>query len=210
MRRRFWYWPKDDSTVRRIAAMSLPLPRSSATDPYPSLNWLTTGSGAPSTTRRMSSTPSRTSSAMTHLPSGSMPRRPARPAIWVSSLWVRFRKPRSVRLVRDWSTTLLAGMWIPSDMVSVAKTTLQSPRSKRCSMRRFTLGRMPAWWSPTPMPRAWKMVWLSGDSAMVGVSPIASRIVSSTSRCWARARRGLPSARTVSMARSQPARLKMK
>ena len=210
MRLRFWYWPKEDSTVRRMAAMSLPLPRRSATEPYPSLNWLTTGSGAPSTTRRISSTPSRTSSAITHLPSGSMPRRPARPAIWVSSLWVRLRKPRSVRLVSDCSTTLFAGMWIPRDMVSVAKTTRHRPRSKRCSTSRFTLGRMPAWCMPTPMPSAWKMVWFSGDSAMVGVSATASRMASSTCWRWARLSSGLPSASTVSMARSQPARLKMK
>ena len=168
------------------------------------------GSGGPFTTRFMSSSPSRTSRAITHLPSGSMPRRPARPAIWVSSLWVRLRKPRSVRLVSDCSITLLAGMWMPSDIVSVAKTTLQRPRSKSSSMKRFTVGRMPAWWSPTPMPRAWKMVWLSGDSAMVGLSPICSRIASSTCRCCSRVSSGLPSARTVSMARSQPARLKMK
>ncbi len=174
------------------------------------MNWLTTGSGGPSTTRFMSSKPSRTSRAITHLPSGSMPRRPARPAIWVSSLWVRLRKPRSVRLVSDCSTTLLAGMWMPSDMVSVAKTTLQSPRSNSSSVKRFTVGRIPAWWSPTPMPRAWKIVWLSGDSAMVGFSPICSRMASSTWRRCSRESRGLPSARTVSMARSQPARLKMK
>ena len=77
-------------------------------------------------------------------------------------------------------------------------------------MSRFTLGRMPAWCSPTPMPRAWKIVWFSGDSAMVGVSPIASRMASSTWRALLAASSGLPSASTVSIARSQPARLKMK
>ena len=60
------------------------------------------------------------------------------------------------------------------------------------------------------MPRAWKMVWFSGDSAMVGFSPICSRIASSTCRRCSRERSGLPSASTVSIARSQPARLKMK
>ncbi len=81
----------------------------------------------------------------------------------------------------DWSTTLLAGMWMPSDIVSVANTTRQSPRSKSVSTSRFTLGRIPAWCIPTPMPSAWKIVWLSGDSAMAGVSAIASRIARSTS-----------------------------
>ncbi|HMB89185.1 MAG TPA: hypothetical protein VKS62_22530, partial [Methylomirabilota bacterium] len=28
------------------------------------------------------------------------------------------------------------------------------------------------------MPRAWKMIWLSGDSAIVGFSPICSRMAS--------------------------------
>ena len=35
-------------------------------------------------------------------------------------------------------------MWMPSDIVSVAKTALQSPRSKSTSINRFTLGRIPA------------------------------------------------------------------
>ncbi|PYO36808.1 MAG: hypothetical protein DMD86_04075 [Candidatus Rokuibacteriota bacterium] len=60
------------------------------------------------------------------------------------------------------------------------------------------------------MPSAWKIVWLSGDSAMVGFSSMASRMLASTCRCASLVRSGLPSASTVSMARSHPARLKMK
>src|SRR5438876_9037568 len=45
--------------------------------------------------------------------------------------------------------TTLFRSWIPSDIVSVAKTTLQSPRSKSSSMSRLRLGRIPAWWRPT-------------------------------------------------------------
>jgi hypothetical protein len=33
---------------------------------------------------------------------------------------------------------------MPSDIVSVAKTTRQRPRSKSTSISRFTLGRIPA------------------------------------------------------------------
>jgi hypothetical protein len=79
-------------------------------------------------------------------------------------------------------------------MVSVAKTALQSPRSKSSSMRRFTLGRIPAWWSPTPISRPLKIVWLNGDSPMVGLSCTASLIARDTSCCWGRESSGLPSA----------------
>jgi len=51
---------------------------------------------------------------------------------------------RSSRLVSPWSTTERAGMWMPRDIVSVAKTALQSPRSKSTSISRLTLGRIPA------------------------------------------------------------------
>src|SRR4030067_1010113 len=58
------------------------------------------GPGEPSTTWSTDSTPSRASSAITHSPSASIPRRPARPAIWVSSLWESAREPRSARFGR--------------------------------------------------------------------------------------------------------------
>ena len=41
-------------------------------------------------------------------------------------------------------------MWMPRLMVSVAKTTLTSPRSKRISVKRFSAGRIPAWCIPAP------------------------------------------------------------
>ena len=130
---------------------------------------------------RTSVTLSRASSAMTHLPSGSMPRRPARPAIWVSSLWVRLRKPRSVRLVTPWSTTLRAGMWMPRLIVSVAKTTRTSPRSKSSSVSRLRLGRIPAWWTPTPSSMARKIIWFRSEAPSTGFSSTASPIACSTS-----------------------------
>src|SRR4030095_1267333 len=110
------------------------------------------GSGEPSITFTISSSPSRASRATTHVPSGSIPRRPARPAICVSSLCESARKPRSVRLVRPWSTTDRAGMWMPSDIVSVAKTTLQRPRSKSTSMSRLRLRRGGGGREPNPQP----------------------------------------------------------
>ena len=33
MRFMFWYWPNDDSTMRRMVARSLPVDSSSATEP---------------------------------------------------------------------------------------------------------------------------------------------------------------------------------
>ncbi|PYM60362.1 MAG: hypothetical protein DMD79_15930 [Candidatus Rokuibacteriota bacterium] len=106
--------------------------------------------------------------------------------------------------------TLRAGMRIPRLIVSVANTTRTTPRSKRPSLRRLRLGRMPAWRSPTPWARGWKIVWFSADDSRAALASTASRIACSTSRRWPRSRSGLPSARNSSIARSQPARLKMK
>ena len=73
-----------------------------------------------------------------------MPRRPARPAIWVSSLWVRLRKPRSVRLVSPWSTTLApaCGCRAPSSRWRTprgrarARTAPRSAASRSAARRR--------------------------------------------------------------------------
>ena len=69
---------------------------------------------------------------------------------------------------------------------------------------------MPAWWSATPIRRPRNTDWLSDDSPMAGESARACAIDSSTSRRCSRVISGrlLPS--TSSIARSHPARLKMK
>ena len=63
---------------------------------------------------------------------------------------MRLRNPQSGRLVSDGSTTLFAGMWIPRDMVSVAKTTLMSPSTKQSSTASRNAGIIPAWCAATP------------------------------------------------------------
>ena len=99
---------------------------------------------------------------------------------------------------------------MPSAIVSVANTTRQSPRSNNTSIKRFTAGSTPAWWTPAPRWSARKIDWFSVDSPIDGESASASAIARSISRCWSRVTKGRPSVRTSFMARSQPARLKMK
>ena len=50
-------------------------------------------------------------------------------------------------------TTVRAGMLIPSDSVSVAKTTLTSPAAKASSTASFIGGTIPAWWAAKPASR---------------------------------------------------------
>ena len=57
-----------------------------------------------------------------------MPRRPARPINCVSSPVVRVEKLTPSNFVNDETTTPRAGMLMPSESVSVANTTLISPR----------------------------------------------------------------------------------
>ena len=61
-------------------------------------------------------------------PITSMPRRPALPMSCVSSPVVRVEKLTPSNLVKDETTTPRAGMLMPNDSVSVANTTLISPR----------------------------------------------------------------------------------
>ena len=50
-------------------------------------------------------------------------------------------------------TTLFAGMLMPSESVSVAKTTFTSPSWKSSSTVSLNIGSMPAWWAATPVVR---------------------------------------------------------
>lgn len=93
-------------------------------------------------TSRASSGPSSPECTKTQCPSVSNPRRPARPAIWNNSLCVRATVPRSPRRLESWEITVVrAGILIPADSVSVAKTILIRLRWKSFSMRVFQEGR---------------------------------------------------------------------
>ncbi|MEZ5203895.1 MAG: hypothetical protein R2701_05825 [Acidimicrobiales bacterium] len=87
-------------------------------------------------------------------PTGSMPRRPARPVSWVywegvSSSWCSPVNFDSVSITTD-----RAGMLIPSASVSVANTTLINPSTKHPSTASLNGGTMPAWWAATPASNA--------------------------------------------------------
>ncbi len=87
-------------------------------------------------------------------PSMSMPRRPARPVSWVYSPGVRSAWPSPLNLVSFSSTTVLAGMLMPSARVSVANTALTRPATNSSSTVSLNAGSIPAWWAATPRSRA--------------------------------------------------------
>ena len=81
------------------------------------------------------------------------PRRPARPVSWRYSPEVSVARPAPPYLVKRSITTERAGMLIPSDSVSVAKTTLSSPAAKHSSTVSRKTGTSPAWCAATPRSR---------------------------------------------------------
>ena len=83
-------------------------------------------------------------------PSSSRPRRPARPVSCRYSPDVRLARPAPPYLVKRSMTTVRAGMLMPSDSVSVAKTTRSSPAAKHSSTVSRKTGTRPAWWAATP------------------------------------------------------------
>ena len=88
--------------------------------------------------------------ATTAWPSSSRPRRPARPVSCRYSPDVSVARPEPPYLVKRSMTTERAGMLIPSDRVSVAKTTLSNPAAKHSSTVSRKTGTSPAWWAATP------------------------------------------------------------
>jgi len=72
--------------------------------------------------------------------SSSSPRRPARPVSWAYSPDVSGARPAPPNLVNRSITTVRAGMLIPSDRVSVAKTAFKSPAEKQPRPPRETPG----------------------------------------------------------------------
>ncbi|CAM3883848.1 hypothetical protein ISCU110981_19255 [Isoptericola cucumis] len=93
-------------------------------------------------------------STTTACPSTSIPRRPARPVSCVYSPGVTGWCAVPSHLTSFSSTTERAGMLMPSASVSVAKTTLTSPRENSSSTVSLNTGSSPAWWAATPRARA--------------------------------------------------------
>ena len=89
----------------------------------------------------------------TACPSTSMPRRPARPVSWVYSPGVTSTCASPFHLTSRSSTTVRAGMLMPSARVSVANTALTRPRTKHSSTVSLNAGTRPAWWAASPASR---------------------------------------------------------
>lgn len=83
-------------------------------------------------------------------PSTSMPRRPARPVNCVYSPGVSATCCSPLNLTSRSSTTVRAGMLIPSANVSVANTARTSPAVNSSSTVCRKAGNMPAWWAARP------------------------------------------------------------
>ena len=144
-------------------------------------------------------------------PTGSMPRRPARPVSWVYWPGVRSSWRSPVNLLRLSMTTERAGMLMPRASVSVAKTTLTRPSAKqrldRLLERRHhaRVVRRDAGFQSggeavvvEDVEVAVAQV-LDVCSVMVGCAPRSSTVVSRT-----------PDSSNARAASSQPLRLKMK
>ncbi|GBC86957.1 hypothetical protein HRbin12_00957 [bacterium HR12] len=102
-------------------------------------------------------------------------------------------------------------MLMPSESVSVAKTTFTSPASKSSSTVSLNTGSMPAWWAATPAARA--STNAPKPSARRSASSIHAARISAKSRIRAASSsvvRRMPADMSHSTLRSQPARLNTK
>mmetsp|Transcript_8517 Transcript_8517/g.31191 ORF Transcript_8517/g.31191 Transcript_8517/m.31191 type:complete len:387 (+) Transcript_8517:1060-2220(+) len=88
--------------------------------------------------------------AMITVPTGSNPRRPARPAICVYSPGSIPRNSLPSCFRKSWKHTDRAGAFTPIANVSVENRTFKSPRQNNISTISFTIGRRPAWCTPRP------------------------------------------------------------
>ena len=80
----------------------------------------------------------------------SMPRRPARPVSWVYSAGVTSTWASPLNFTSFSSTTVRAGMLMPSASVSVAKTARMRPAVKSSSTTSRNVGSIPAWCAANP------------------------------------------------------------
>ncbi len=83
-------------------------------------------------------------------PSTSMPRRPARPVSCVYSPGVSGMCCSPLNFTSRSSTTVRAGMLMPSARVSVANTALTRPAVNNSSTVCRNAGSIPAWWAAKP------------------------------------------------------------
>jgi len=164
---------------------------------YVGRNELWRSGGGASATRAMSENGVSSLKTTTAWPSSSSPRRPARPVSWAYSPEVSVARPAPPNLLNRSITTVLAGMLMPSESVSVAKTTPSSPSVKHCSTASFIEGTSPAWWAATPDSSA------SIHSCQPSASRSSSPRSSVRSSAIARIRRRVPRSRSRIPSRTQ-------
>ena len=88
-----------------------------------------------------------------------MPRRPARPVSWVYSPGVTSTCASPFHFTSRSSTTVRAGMLMPSANVSVANTAFTRPRVNSSSTTSLNVGSMPAWCAAIPRSSASSHSW---------------------------------------------------
>mmetsp|Transcript_17285 Transcript_17285/g.53134 ORF Transcript_17285/g.53134 Transcript_17285/m.53134 type:complete len:235 (+) Transcript_17285:579-1283(+) len=113
------------------------------------------------------------SSTWRTMPLASLPRRPARPDIWMYSPAVSHRKSAPSNLRVSVKTTVRAGMLMPIANVSVANRSFSRPSWNKISTTSFTMGSRPPWWMPMPLFR-------SGSSVVTCGSPRSSSLSASS------------------------------
>ena len=87
---------------------------------------------------------------MNTCPVGSLPRRPALPAICVYSCGRRSRHPSLDRFVSEVNMTAFAGMLTPTANVSVAISNLTCPKPNMSSTASLRIGTIPEWCMAMP------------------------------------------------------------
>mmetsp|Transcript_2566 Transcript_2566/g.8474 ORF Transcript_2566/g.8474 Transcript_2566/m.8474 type:complete len:234 (+) Transcript_2566:192-893(+) len=132
-------------------------------------------------------------------PVASMPRRPARPDIWIYSPedTRRNSSPSNLRALAN--ATVRAGMLRPMAKVSVANRILRRPSWKRISTTSLMSGSRPPWWMPMPRLRMGSTLRTCGRALSSSESAsTALRKISSTeafSSSVVRSKRSRPMAR---------------
>eukprot|EP00962_Isochrysis_galbana_P040544 scaffold14707_cov129-Isochrysis_galbana.AAC.13 len=128
------------------------------------------------------------------IPRESIPRRPARPDIWMYSAAEGSRKVSPSHLRSDENTTARAGMFSPSAKVSVAKSNRTRPSWKRISTTSLSTGSSPEWCTATPRRSSGSSrsicstCWSASPSVAIAASKTARMVVCLTSESGSRPR----------------------
>lgn len=97
-------------------------------------------------------------------PLSSSPLLPAHPLIWMYSPPVSHLCSSPSNFSRFVNITVLAGMLIPIEKVSVVKRTFIKDIWNRISVTSFAIGKSPPWWTPIPFKSNGKRPLICGNS----------------------------------------------